>query len=71
MIPLTPHDITNIQLEASKFTADGKVPISREVLDELLYNYIPETTRLRAELTLLKQENAKLRAGASNTRIYD
>ena len=68
---LTPNDITDIQLEASKFTADGKVPISREVLDELLYNYRPETARLRAEITELKQENAKLRAGPSNTRIYD
>ena len=66
---LTPNDITDIQLEASKFTADGKVPISREVLDELLYNYRPETARLRAEITQLKQENAHLRSRRTYTRI--
>jgi len=69
---LTPNDICDIQLEASRSAPDGMVSISREILEELLYNYKPETARLRAEVQELRHENANLRrTSPSNTRIYD
>jgi len=71
MHTLTPNDILDIKIAASRSAPDGTVSISREVLEELLYNYKPERERLRTEVQELRNENATLRRSSpSNTRIY-